>query len=87
MAVYERHASGARTHKKGDKMLHKDLQEVPMKDLELYYDQIEGILDMTAFEDAAELCVPYTPEFDDLQLKLFDRYVEEAMIRQFVRVT
>mgnify|MGYP006935326540 CR=1 FL=1 len=68
-------------------MLHKDLQEVPIKDLELFYDQIEGILDITAFEDAAELCVPYTPEFDALQLKLFERYVEEAMIRQFIGVS
>ena len=68
-------------------MLHKDLQQVPMKDLELYFDQIEDILDLTAFEDAAELCSPFTPEFDALQMKLFDRYVEEAMIRQFIGVS
>lgn len=63
------------------------MHNVPVKDLELYYDQIEGVLDIEAFEAAAELCVPYTPEFDDLQLRLFEQYVEEAMDRQFIGVT
>jgi hypothetical protein len=72
---------------KGDKMSYKTLQEVPLKDLELYYGQIEYILGLTAFEDAVKLYTPFTLEFDTLQLKLFDEYVEEAMIRQFIGVS
>ena len=65
-------------------MLHKVLQQVPIKDLELYYNQIEGVLDIEAYQVASELATPFTPEFDELQLRIFDNMVCVAMIRQFI---
>ena len=67
-------------------MLHKVLQQVPIKELELYYNQIEGVLDIEAYQVASELAKPFTPEFDELQLRIFDNMVYIAMIRQFIGI-
>ena len=64
--------------------MYKTLQEVPVIDLETYYNQIEEILYDEAYIAACELISPNSPEFDDLQLKLEENMIEEAMIRQFI---
>ena len=65
-------------------MLHKALQHVPIKELEFYYNRIEGVLDIEAYQVASKLAKPFTPAFDELQLRIFDAMVLDAMLRQFI---